>query len=72
MMEEKARWRVGGKVTTVEWIPLEKSPTENRTENEYFGESEGNCVIGCDNGGVFLCRISVWFVCYSCFSKAGL
>lgn len=59
VMEEKAKWRVGGKVATVEWIPLEKSPTETRSEDEYFGGSEGNCVIGCDNGGVYLYTISV-------------
>ncbi|OAO16138.1 elongator complex protein 2 [Blastocystis sp. ATCC 50177/Nand II] len=59
VMEEKAKWRVGGKVATVEWIPLEKSPTETRSEDEYFGGSEGNCVIGCGNGGVYLYMISV-------------
>lgn len=56
-LEEKSRFYVGGRVSTIDWIPLKKSPEENRTKEEYFEKSNGNCVIGCENGGVYLYKI---------------
>lgn len=44
-------------MSTIEWIPLKKSPEEDRTKEEYFEKSNGNCVIGCENGGVYLYKI---------------
>ena len=56
-LEEKCLFSVGGRVSTIEWIPLKKSPEEDRTKEEYFEKSNGNCVIGCENGGVYLYKI---------------
>lgn len=50
----------GKQINSIEWLPVEKLNGVKRSEEEYFGKSVGNCVVGCQNGGVYLFQI-----CYS-------
>ena len=53
--EEEAAIHLGKQINTIEWLPLLKSSSESRSEEEYYGfENNGNVVIGCENNGVYL------------------
>lgn len=53
--EDEAATHLGKQINTIEWLPLLKSSSESRSEEEYYGiGNNGNVVIGCENNGVYL------------------
>lgn len=60
--EQKDEVHCGKQINSIEWLPVEKLTGVKRTEEEYFEKSVGNCVVGCQNGGVYLFQIC-FFVC---------
>ena len=55
--EKEDEVRCGKQINSIEWLPVEKLTGVRRSEEEYFEKSIGNCVVGCQNGGVYLFQI---------------
>ena len=45
-------------INSIDWLPLEKQPGDNRTLEEYYGNENGNVVVGCANGGVYIYHVN--------------
>ena len=55
--EKEDEFHCGKQINSVEWLPVEKLKGVKRSAEEYFEKSVGNCVVGCQNGGVYLFQI---------------
>lgn len=53
-MYEESQLHLRKPISTIDWLPLQKEPNVNRSYEEYYGNSNGNVVIGCENGGIYL------------------
>ena len=64
-VEKQEVLHFGKQILTVDWLPVEKRENEDRSIEEYFDLSKGNCVIGSKNGGVYVMKISFLYFCLS-------
>ena len=62
-VEKGGELHLSSPICTIDWLPLYKEPGVLRSSNEYYGDSIGNVVLGCEDGGVYLYHVSSSYPC---------